>query len=273
MRQVEGAVMLVTGSTDGIGKETARRLAAMGASVLVHGRSRERAEQALAELREGTGNENLDLVVGDLSSMREVRGIAEQVREAGRGRLDVLLNNAGVVAEERKETEDGHELTFAVNHLAPFLLTNLLLDELKGSAPSCIITVSSIAHGGTRIDFDDPNLERGYSMNRAYARSKLANLLFTYELARQLEGTGVTANALHPGVIGTKLLEVGFGGGGSSVGSGAETSVYLATSPEVEGVTGRYFRNKKEAESSPASHDQEAQRKLWELSEKMVGLA
>ncbi|QIN77216.1 SDR family NAD(P)-dependent oxidoreductase [Rubrobacter marinus] len=272
MRQVEGSVMLVTGSTDGIGKETARRLAEMGATVLVHGRSRERGEEALEELREGTGNENLRLVVGDLSSMAQVRDLAEQVRSEHDG-LDVLINNAGVVAEERTETEDGYELTFAVNHLAPFLLTNLLLDELRRAAPSRIITVSSIAHGGARIDFDDPNLRSGYSMNRAYARSKLANLLFTYELARRLEGTGVTANALHPGVIGTKLLATGFGGGGSSVESGAETSVYLATSPEVEGVTGKYFRGRREAESSPASHDEEAQRKLWELSERMVGLA
>ncbi len=272
MRQVEGSVMLVTGSTDGIGKETARRLAEMGAAVLVHGRSHERGEEALEEIRAGTGNERLRLVVGDLSSMAQVRGIVEQVRSE-HDRLDVLINNAGVVAEERTETEDGYELTFAVNHLAPFLLTNLLLDELRRAAPSRIITVSSIAHGGTRIDFDDPNLRDGYSMNRAYARSKLANLLFTYELAKRLEGTGVTANALHPGVIGTKLLEVGFGGGGSPVRSGSETSVYLATSPEVEGVSGRYFRNKNEASSSPASHDEEAQRKLWELSERMVGLA
>lgn len=272
MRRVEDAVMLVTGSTDGIGKETARRLAEMGATILVHGRSRERGEETVSDLRERTGNEGLSLVVGDLSSLRETRGIAEQVR-AEHDRLDVLINNAGVVAEERIETEDGYELTFAVNHLAPFLLTNLLLEDLKRAAPSRIITVSSTAHGYTKIDFDDPNLERGYSMNRAYARSKLANLLFTYELARRLEGTGVTANALHPGVIGTKLLDVGFGGGGSPVESGAETSVYLATSPEVEGVTGRYFRTRREADSSPASHDEEAQRKLWEMSERMVGLA
>ena len=261
--------MLVTGSTDGIGKETARRLAQMGATVLVHGRSRKRGEKALEEILERTGSKKLGLVVGDLSSLSQVRGIAEQVK-ADYDRLDVLINNAGVVAEERTETEDGYELTFAVNHLAPFLLTALLLEELKESAPSRIITVSSIAHGGARIDFDDPNLERGYSMNKAYARSKLANLLFTYELARRLEGTGVTANALHPGVIGTKLLDVGFGGGGSPVEPGAETSVYLATSPEVEDVTGRYFRKNRETNSS---HDEEAQRKLWELSERMVGLA
>lgn len=264
--------MLVTGSTDGIGKETAKRLAQMGATILIHGRSRERGEETLQELRKKTGNNDLGLVVGDLSSMAQVRGIAEQVR-AEHDRLDILINNAGVVAEERTQTEDGYELTFAVNHLAPFLLTNVLLNKLKTAAPSRVITVSSIAHGGTRIDFDDPNLERDYSMNRAYARSKLANLLFTYELARRLEGTGVTANALHPGVIGTKLLDVGFGGGGAPVEAGAETSVYLATSPEVESVTGKYFRNKKETNSSPASHDEQAQRKLWELSERMVGLA
>jgi len=264
--------MLVTGSTDGIGKETTMRLAGMGATVLVHGRSHERGEKALEEIREVTGNEKLGLVVGDLASLDQVRDMAEQVK--GRhDRLDVLVNNAGVVSEKRVETEDGYELTFAVNHLAPFLLTNLLLDLLKGSAPSRVITVSSVAHGGAGIDFDDPNLERGYTMNRAYAQSKLANLLFTYELARRLEGTSVTANALHPGVIGTKLLETGFGGGGSSVDSGAETPVYLATSEEVEGVSGKYFRNKKEAESSASSRDEEAQRQLWELSERMCGLS
>ena len=272
MKSVEGAVVLVTGSTDGIGKETARRLARMGASVLVHGRSRERAEEAVFELRGETGDEELGLVVGDLSSMEEVRGMAGQVREAGRGRLDVLINNAGVVAEGRTKTEDGHELTFAVNHLAPFLLTNLLLDELKGSAPSRVITVSSELHERARMNFDDPGLESDWGPRKAYNQSKLANVLFTYELARRLGGTGVTANALHPGVVGTKLLRQGFGARGSSTTGAAEALVYLATSPEVEGVTGRYFRKGREAESSSASRDEAAQRKLWELSERLCGL-
>ena len=272
MKPVEEMVVLVTGSTDGIGKEASRHLATMGTTVLVHGRSRERGEEALSELRGETSSKGLGLVVGDLSSMEEVRGMAEQVRDAGRGRLDVLINNAGVVAEGRTKTQDGYELTFAVNHLAPFLLTNLLLDELQGSAPSRVVTVSSELHGRARMNFDDPQLELDWGPRKAYNQSRLANVLFTYELARRLEGTGVTANALHPGVVGTKLLRRGFGARGSSTTGAAEALVYLATSPEVEGVTGRYFRKGREAESSPASRDEGAQRKLWELSERLCGL-
>ena len=278
-------VVLVTGSTDGIGKETARRLAAMGASVLVHGKSRERGEETVRELRgEAHGGPPGDrapgdgatvgLVVGDLSSMEEVRGLAGQVREAGLGRLDVLINNAGiVVAGGRTETEDGHELTFAVNHLAPFLLTNLLLDELKGSAPSRVVTVSSELHGRARMEFEDLQMESDWGPRKAYNRSKLANVLFTYELARRLGGTEVTANVLHPGVVGTKLLRRGFGARGSSTpAAAAEALVHLATSPKLEGVTGHYFRQQQEAESSPGSRDEAAQRKLWELSERLCGL-
>ena len=272
MRRVEDAVVLVTGSTDGIGKETARRLAKMGATVLLHARSQERGEQTLEELGEATAGSKLGLVVGDLSSMREVRGIAEQVGARGDEGLDVLINNAGVVAERRMETVDGYELTFAVNHLAPFLLTNLLLGRLEASAPSRVITVSSELHERARISFDDLPLARDWGPRKAYNQSKLANVLFTYELARRLEGTGVTANALHPGVVGTKLLRRGFGARGSSVAGAAEALVYLATSPEVEGVTGRYFRKRQEAPSSPASRDEEAQRKLWEVSAEMVGM-
>ena len=271
MRRVEDAVVLVTGSTDGIGKETARRLAEGGTTVLLHARGPERGEQTLEELGEATASSKLGLVVGDLSSMREVRGIAEQVGARHEG-LDVLINNAGVVAEGRTETVDGYELTFAVNHLAPFLLTNLLLGELKASAPSRVVTVSSELHERARIKFDDLQLARDWGPRKAYNQSKLANVLFTYELARKLEGTGVTANALHPGVVGTKLLRRGFGARGSSVAGAAEALVYLATSPEVEGVTGRYFRKGQEAPSSSASRDEEAQRKLWEVSEEMVGL-
>ena len=261
--------MLVTGSTDGIGKETAARLAGAGATVILHARSRERGEQVLREIRERTGSEGLRLVVGDLSSLAQVRGISEQVK-AGYNRLDVLINNAGVVAQRRTETEDGYELTFAVNHLAPFLLTNLLLEELKGSVPSRVVTVSSELHERARMDFDDPGLAREWGPRKAYNQSKLANVMFAYELARRLRGTGVTSNALHPGVVGTKLLRRGFGARGSSVSGAAEALVYLATNPEVEGVTGRYFRKNREADSS---YDEEAQRKLWELSERMVGLA
>ena len=271
MKPVGQTVVLVTGSTDGIGRETATRLVGMGATVLIHARSRERGQEALSELRGGTGSDKLELVVGDLSSMTEVRDMAEQVRAEYDG-LDVLINNAGVVARERTETEDGHELTFAVNHLAPFLLTSLLLDELKRSAPSRIVTVSSELHERARMDFDDPQLGRDWGPRKAYNQSKLANVMFTYELARRLEGTGVTANAVHPGVVGTKLLRRGFGARGSSASGAAEALAYLATSPELEGVTGRYFRKGREADSSRASHDEEAQRKLWKLSERLCGL-
>lgn len=271
MKRVEEMVVLVTGSTDGIGKETAGRLAGMGATVLVHGRARQRADDALEELREETGSGRMSAVVGDLSSMGGTRGISEQV-QAEHGRLDVLINNAGIVAEEHTETEDGHELTFAVNHLAPFLLTNLLLDALKRAAPSRVVTVSSELHARARMEFDDPGLARDWGPRKAYNQSKLANVMFTYELARRLEGTGVTANAMHPGVVGTKLLRRGFGARGSSATGAAEALVYLATSPEMEGVTGRYFRKGQEASSSPASLDEKAQRRLWEMSVGMVGL-
>lgn len=271
MKRVEEMVVLVTGSTDGIGKETAVRLARMGATVLVHGRTQQRADEALEELRGGDGSGQVSAVVGDLSSMNGVRGLAEGVR-AGYDGLDVLINNAGIVAGERTETGDGHELTFAVNHLAPFLLTSLLLDALKGAAPSRVVTVSSELHARARMEFDDPGLTRDWGPRKAYNQSKLANVMFTYELARRLEGTGVTANAMHPGVVGTKLLRQGFGARGSSATPAADALVYLATSPEVEGVTGQYFRKEEETSSSPASLDKEAQRRLWEMSEEMVGL-
>lgn len=265
-------MVLVTGSTDGIGKEAAKRLAGMGASVLVHGRSRDRGEAALEGIRSETGGGDLELVVGDLSSLSGVRSLAEQAREARGGRLDVLVNNAGVVAKERTTTEDGNELTFAVNHLAPFLLTNLLLDLLEGNAPSRVVTVTSELHERAALDFDDPQLERGWSPKKAYNRSKLAGLVFAYELARRTKGAGITSNALHPGVVGTKLLREGFGSKGSPVKNGAEGLVYLAASEEVEGVTGEYFRKTQRADSSPASYDEEAGKRLWELSERLCGL-
>jgi NAD(P)-dependent dehydrogenase (short-subunit alcohol dehydrogenase family) len=186
-------------------------------------------------------------------------------------RLEVLINNAGVFLQRRRESREGLELTLAVNHLAHFLLTLELLDLLKTGAPSRIVVVSSMTHSSGGLDLDDLQMHRGYDGYRAYSRSKLANLLFAYALARRLEGTGVTVNALHPGVIATKLLHASFSGG-SPVETGAETPVYLATAPEIRGVSGRYFVGRREARSSPDSHDRDLQERLWSLSEKLVGL-
>src|SRR5215217_1244839 len=246
-------VCLITGATSGIGKATAMGLASMGASVVMVARDRSRGEAALAEIKEGSANASVDLMLTDLSSQEDIHRLADEFKDAY-PRLDVLVNNAGVIRSKRVTSADGIEMTFAVNHLAYFLLTNLLLDLLKASAPSRIVNVSSAEQRNGTIDFDDLQGEKGYKTAKAYGQSKLANVLFTYELARRLEGTGVTANCLHPGVVGTNL---GSGVSGifgfmvraltplmKSPEKGAETSVYLASSPEVEGLSGRYFVKK-----------------------------
>ncbi len=199
-----GKTVLITGATSGIGKATAMGLANMGASVVMVGRDRGRGEAAVAEIKERSGNASVDLMLADVSSQREIRRLADGFGEAY-PRLDVLVNNAGVFRSERITTADGIEATFAVNHLAYFLLTNLLLERLKASAPSRIVNVASADHSNATIDFDDLQGEKGYRGAKAYSRSKLANVLFTYELARRLRGTGVTVNCLHPGVVGTNL--------------------------------------------------------------------
>lgn len=262
-------VMLVTGATDGIGQETAHQLARGGARVLVHGRSTEKVQAVTATIQAEGGD--AAGFVADLADLGAVRKLAADVEQAT-DRLDVLLNNAGVFMSDRKETRDGHEVTFQVNHLAHFLLTNLLLPLLERSAPARIINVSSVAHTRGQLDFDDPDLRRGFEGYRAYAASKLANVLFTLELAERLAGKNVTVNALHPGVIGTKLLREGFGAGGADTETGAQTSVYLATSPEVEGVTGRYFANAQEAQMAPQAKDPDARKRLWTLSGQMTGV-
>jgi NAD(P)-dependent dehydrogenase (short-subunit alcohol dehydrogenase family) len=220
------------------------------------------------------------VVTADLSSQASIRSAGHEIRTRFPA-VHVLINNAGVFTRRRETTVDGIELQFAVNHLAYFLFTNLLLDCLKTGAPSRIINVSSGAHTGTTIDFDDLHGKRGYDGNQAYSRSKLANILFTYELARRLHGSGVTANCLHPGVIATKLLAdymgVSVAGGalartfGARPEKGAETIVYLASSPEVEGVTEKYFVNKRAVTSSRASYDEAAARRLWEVSAQLTG--
>jgi NAD(P)-dependent dehydrogenase (short-subunit alcohol dehydrogenase family) len=278
---MDGKVCLITGATSGIGKATAMGLADMGASVVMVGRDRDRGEAALAEIKEGSPNASVDLMLADLSSQEEIRRLADEFKETY-PRLDVLINNAGVIRSKRVTTVDGIEMTFAVNHLAYFLLTNLLLDVLKASAPSRIVNVASGEQRNGTIDFDDLQGEKGYKTAKAYGQSKLATVLFTYELARRLEGTGVSANCLHPGVVGTNLGSGVSGVFGFTVRAltplmkspekGAETSIYLASSPEVEGLSGRYFVKKAEARSSDASHDERLARRLWEVSAELAHL-
>jgi retinol dehydrogenase 14 len=265
-------VILITGSTDGIGKQAAIELAKKGATVLIHGRNLSLGKTVLEQTKKQSQNDNVDLFIADFASLRQVRRLADEVCTKY-AKLDVLVNNAGVYIRDRQLTEDGFEVTFAVNHLAPFLLTNLLLDLLKRSAPSKIINVSSIAHQNARFEFDNLNGERQFDAYDAYSRSKLANLLFTYELAQRLNNSGVTVNALHPGVIATKMLRAGFGSmGGRPVEDGAARIIYLIDSPAIENVSGKYFVNDKEQMSSPQSRDVKLQNQFWKLSEKMVGL-
>lgn len=266
-----GKVVLVTGASDGIGRETAVELARLGFHVLVHGRNGKRADRAADDVRKRAPGAAVEPVAADVSTRDGVRQLAGLVLDRA-GRLDVLVNNAGVFRKERRTTADGLEETFAVNHLAPFLLTHLLLPRLLASAPSRIVTVSSIAHQSARPLLSDLQHEKGYSGYGAYALSKLGNVLFTFELARRLAGKGVAANVLHPGVVTTKLLRDGFGMGGAPVTEGASTPVYLAASPEVEGVTGRYFVNRHESTPSPLARDERLRRELWRLSEELSRL-
>ena len=275
-----GRTVLVTGGTGGIGRATAAGLVGLGARVGIVGRDAARGEAAAAPLRDSGGQ--VDVFTADLSAQREVRRLAAEVLDTY-PRLDVLVNNAGGYWATRHPTEDGLERTFAVNHLAPFLLTNLLLDRLRASAPARVVTVSSGAQAMGRIDVEDLQGERDYSGQRAYNQSKLANVLFTYELARRLQGSGVTANAVHPGVVRTNFGREDAKGWMrvllpvvrpflKSPEQGAATSVYLASSPEVDGVTGRYFVNRRARDSSPASRDVALAARLWEVSAQLVGL-
>jgi retinol dehydrogenase 12 len=277
---MNGKTCLVTGATSGIGEVAARELAGLGARVIVVGRSPERCTATLEGIRRETGSARVESIVADLSSQAEVRRLAGEVR--GRcDRLDVLLNNAGGMFLDRRESPDGIELTLALNHLSYFLLTNELLPLIKASAPARIVNVASDAHKGASIDFDDIQGRRRYAGWRAYQQSKLANILFTYELARWLEGSGVTANTLHPGFVRTRFFAdfTGWIGLITKLGAklvaidpeeGAKTSVYLASSPEVAGVTGQYFVKCRPARSSPQSHDRVAAERLWQVSEELT---
>lgn len=276
-----GKVVMVTGATNGIGKQTALALARMGATVIVVGRSRARCDATIATLSAETGNNALEAMVADLSSMAEVRRLAAEFK-AKHARLHVLINNAGAIFMRRETTADGYERTFAFNHLSYFLLTNLLLDVLKASAPARVVNVSSEAQQAGRIDWENLQGAKRYTGFGAYALSKLANVMFTYELARRLEGTGVTANVLHPGFV-----RSGFGHNNGALmrlamrlvqvfalspEQGAQTSVYLASAPEVEGITGKYWIRCKPARSSPASLDEADWARLWQISERLTAL-
>jgi NAD(P)-dependent dehydrogenase (short-subunit alcohol dehydrogenase family) len=277
-----GKTVLVTGATNGIGLETAKGLAALGAHVLLHGRSAERGAAAIAEIKKSVPAAKVEFVKADLASLAGVRGLAEEVLRRA-PKLDVLVNNAGGIFTTRTVTADGFETTLAVNHLAPFYLTHLLLDRIKASAPARIVTVASSAHQGQHIDFDDLNTEKRWPPGGPYGRSKLANILFARALAKRLAGTGVTSNSLHPGAVRTgfakdatgivkvamALLRPFF----ISPEAGALTSIYLASSPEVEGVTGGYFARCQKTTPTAAAQDDAAAERLWDVSAKMVGLA
>jgi retinol dehydrogenase 14 len=280
---MSGRTVLVTGGTGGIGKATAIGLARLGARIGITGRDPGRTEAAATDIRAASGNPAVDAYAADLSAQANVRRLAAQIIDAY-PRLDVLVNNVGGFWNSRRVTADGLEHTFAVNHLAPFLLTNLLLDRLVASAPARVVTVSSGAQAMGRIDFDDLQGERSYSGQRAYNQSKLANVMFTYDLARRLTGTGVTATVLHPGVVRT-AFGVEDPAGWQRVflplvrpfmktpDQGALTSIYLASAAEVDGVTGRYFANRKPRTSKKASYDAAAQARLWRVSAELVGLS
>lgn len=277
-----GKVALITGATGGIGKATAIGLASMGARVGITGRDLARAEQAAADIRTDSGNPAVDAFAADMSSQAEVHRLAGAVLDAY-PRLDVLVNNVGGFWAHRHTTADGLEQTFALNHLAPFLLTNLLLDRLKASAPARVVTVSSGAQAPGRIDFDDLQSARNYSGQRAYSQSKLANIVFTNELARRLQGTGVTATSVHPGVVRTN-----FGSEDQAwffhiisrvvrpflktPAQGAQTPIYLASSPEVEAITGQFFANRKPKATNKAAGDADVSARLWRVSAELVGL-
>ena len=279
-------ICMVTGATSGIGAATAHALARQGAAVIVVGRNQKKCLDSVNKIKSTTNNSSVEFMLADLSSQKDIYQLAEQFKRNYK-HLDVLVNNVGAKFTSCLHTADGFEMTFALNHLGYFLLTNLLLEELKASGNARIINVSSGAHSGcTGINFDDLQSRNGYIGKKAYAQSKLANLLFTYELARRLEGTRVTVNALEPGGVITNFCRNnGWVSWGKHVVAhilarnlvgpteGAKTSIYLATSPDVEGVTGKYFSNRKAVRSSNASYDKDAARRLYQVSLELTGLS
>lgn len=280
--ELHGKVALVTGANSGIGYATVKGLARRGATVVMVARSEKRGRKAQRKIRRATGNPEVDLLLCDLSEQAQIRALARQFTTRY-DHLDVLVNNAGLYVDDYRTSPDGHEMTWAVNHLGYFLLTLLLLDALEVSAPSRIVNVSSNAHLDATLDLDKEITPERYKGFAAYAKSKLANVLFTRELARRLEGTGVTANAVHPGMVRTRIWQRR--GGLSALlarvvslffrspAKGAETVLYLVASPEVEGISGQYFKDKQAVEPSKDAQDEDLARKLWEKSLKQVGLA
>ncbi len=279
MSHMKGKTVLVTGATAGIGKETALGIAKLGAHVVIVGRNEAKTKAVVEELKTASSNPLIDYVLADLSKLSEVRRLAAEFI-ARFGRLNVLVNNAGGLNIDREVTSDGYELTFAVNHLSYFLLTDLLLPALEKGAPSRIVSVASDAHRGASVDFDDLQSARGYISFRAYGRSKLMNILFTRELALRVASRRITANCLHPGVVASNFMsKPGFKGAvgnfvfsliGTSPAKGALTSIYLATSPQVEGVSGKYFAKLRQLLPSKQAQDDATAKKLWEVSEKLV---
>ena len=280
---MNGKVCLVTGGTNGIGKATAQALAKMGATVVIVGRDAQKAALVSKEIQESSGNPNVDWLLADLSSQQDIRRIASEFKNKY-SKLHVLINNAGGTFMTRQLSVDGIEMTFSLNHLAYFLLTNLLLDTILASSPARIINVSSDAHSGGKIEFDNLQGERSYSGIGPYGNSKLANILFTNELARRLEGTGVTVNVLHPGLVSTgfgknnpgllmKIMGVVIPLIARSPEEGAETSIYLVSSPAVQNITGKYFVDCKVTQPAPQATDSAVAKKLWDVSAEMVHLA
>lgn len=271
-----GKVCLITGGTSGIGKETARAIASMGAHVILAARNLELAERVKQEIIASHPASSIDIMHCDLASFASIMKFAQDYK-AKYDRLHILINNAGLIERERKLSRDGIELTFAVNHLAPFLLTKLLLDVIKSSAPARIINVSSDAHRGGKINFDDLEGKKGYNSWRAYGQSKLANILFTRQLASMLRGTSVSVNCLHPGVVATDLFDfipppLSYLAKLFMLTSekGAETSIFLASSPSVEDITGEYFNKKKIAVTSKLAQDADLAARLWQVSEQYI---
>jgi NAD(P)-dependent dehydrogenase (short-subunit alcohol dehydrogenase family) len=280
MAGMHGKTVIITGANQGIGKASAEALGKMGASLVLVCRNAEKARAAITDI-ERAGAKNVELVAGDMGSQADVRRVASEIK-AKHPRIDVLLNNAGLLSTTRRETADGIEETLAINHLGYFLFTNLLLDVLKKTPGARIVSVSSEAHRGAVMNWDDLQFKNGWSALKVYSHSKLCNILFTRELARRLEGTGVTANCLHPGVIASGFGHT-YGGGFSFLlklakpflitpEKGARTQVYLASSPEVESVSGKYFDKCKEKTPNKAALEEGAPARLWALSEKLTGM-
>lgn len=277
---LSGRTCLVTGATSGIGRRAAESIARMGASVTLVGRNPDKTETAAQEIRSATGNQQVDYLIADLSSLGEVRKLAASVRARQRT-LNLLVNNAGAMFGSRYESVDGYEMTLALNHLSYFLLTRELLGLLEAGSPSRIVSVASSAHKRGTIDFDDLQATRRYRPVGAYAQSKLANILFTYELARRLDGKGITANCVHPGFVRSGFgkkdgiwMKLGFGIAGivaRSPEKGSEGIVHLATSARAQGVTGKYYMDRRELCSNAESRDPDVQRRLWEVTETLVG--